>query len=601
MMAEAYKPFLVANFKTGWSYETEPWLLPKDAFKRLYNAYLYRGIISKRQGYSKFVRQAHLASGEAYGTGDGADATYEHTAANVPLRPGGTVITGPGENPETFTDNGDGTLTGDQGGTGTVNYDTGEISVTFNAAPTGDIVCDYYWFPDLPIVGIYNYYDAAGTIDAIIFDTKRVTKYDPINQIVIDLTGGADIFTGTDVNLVWLENWNDVSYFTNFKDRPMTYDGETVAPLLIDTNGDGINDVDQALLVFAFKSRLVILRTYEDGNHFPQRARWAKPGTTDFSDDEYVDAPTVDWIIGGEFLNDKLIIYFERSVWELRYTGDFDLPFDWIKLADTEGSYATFSITVFANEQIALGPTSPIVCDGLDVAPIDKLIPDIVTTFSPTEIARAYATTIDDLRQLWISYVPAGGSICAEALVLNYLDRSWSTYGLPFQCYGPFSNQSDPTWNDIELSWEEIEWAWNEKTLQAGYPTILGGGHNGWVYRCNYGSSDDGESIPLEIESGKWNPFTEEGLTARLGWIDFLVSVDSNIEATVDIFVDGDSIPAITQTLECSGTGDKAWKRLYFDGIIANFFLMKISHDKANQNLQIHAVCPWFRRGGRMI
>ena len=35
-----------------------------------------------------------------------------------------------------FTDDAAGVLTGDQGGTGTVNYTTGAISVTFNTAPT---------------------------------------------------------------------------------------------------------------------------------------------------------------------------------------------------------------------------------------------------------------------------------------------------------------------------------------------------------------------------------------------------------------------------------------------------------------------------------
>jgi phage tail sheath protein FI len=36
---------------------------------------------------------------------------------------------------ETFTDNGDGTLTGDAAGTGTIDYNTGAFALTFNAAP----------------------------------------------------------------------------------------------------------------------------------------------------------------------------------------------------------------------------------------------------------------------------------------------------------------------------------------------------------------------------------------------------------------------------------------------------------------------------------
>jgi len=54
------------------------------------------------------------------------------------------VITDTSES-ETFTDNYDGTLTGDAGGTGTINYTTGAFSVTFNTAPSApdDILATY--------------------------------------------------------------------------------------------------------------------------------------------------------------------------------------------------------------------------------------------------------------------------------------------------------------------------------------------------------------------------------------------------------------------------------------------------------------------------
>ena len=52
---------------------------------------------------------------------------------------------------ETFTDNFSGVLTGDAGGTGTINYTTGEYSVTFNAITTGAVTVDYSWFD--PVTG----------------------------------------------------------------------------------------------------------------------------------------------------------------------------------------------------------------------------------------------------------------------------------------------------------------------------------------------------------------------------------------------------------------------------------------------------------------
>lgn len=46
---------------------------------------------------------------------------------------------------ELFTDNRDGTLTGDQGGTGTINYTSGAYSVTFNAVAGGSVTSTYQW------------------------------------------------------------------------------------------------------------------------------------------------------------------------------------------------------------------------------------------------------------------------------------------------------------------------------------------------------------------------------------------------------------------------------------------------------------------------
>ena len=73
---------------------------------------------------------------EVYGSGDGATKTFTHTLAQVP---GGdhqtcfaVVVT---DGTETFLDNKNGVLVGSLGGSGTVNYVTGAVSVTFNTAP----------------------------------------------------------------------------------------------------------------------------------------------------------------------------------------------------------------------------------------------------------------------------------------------------------------------------------------------------------------------------------------------------------------------------------------------------------------------------------
>lgn len=61
-----------------------------------------------------------------------ATTHYEFTLPKLFITAGTLSI----ESDEDFTDNGDGTLTGDATGTGTINYDTGEVVLDFFAAPT---------------------------------------------------------------------------------------------------------------------------------------------------------------------------------------------------------------------------------------------------------------------------------------------------------------------------------------------------------------------------------------------------------------------------------------------------------------------------------
>ena len=84
-------------------------------------------------------------TGESYGTGDGTTKTFAHTL---------TAITGVRtamylsvtDGTETFIDDRNGNMVGNLGGTGTINYATGAVSVTFNTAPASPqaITCSYY-------------------------------------------------------------------------------------------------------------------------------------------------------------------------------------------------------------------------------------------------------------------------------------------------------------------------------------------------------------------------------------------------------------------------------------------------------------------------
>ena len=164
---------------------------------------------------------------------------------------------------------------------------------------------------------------------------------------VADGAASEQEFTGDDKNFFWFESWNNVGYITNGIDQIQKYTGSGLSRLYIDLDVEGgpDNDVDNCLMIFSYKSRIVLLRTIERGDNHYQRARWCQvnnPGI--WKEADYVDAPTEDWIMAADFIGEDLIVWFERSVWKLTYTGDADLPFRWEKIVATEGCYATYSL-----------------------------------------------------------------------------------------------------------------------------------------------------------------------------------------------------------------------------------------------------------------
>lgn len=108
---------------------------------------------SKRD--TKAITDYTAITAEVLGTGDASNKTFTGTLAfkaagarrvcfQISVTDG-TPVT------ETFSDNGDGTLTGTAGGTGTINYTSGAISVTFITAPSAtanNVTVTYRWADD---------------------------------------------------------------------------------------------------------------------------------------------------------------------------------------------------------------------------------------------------------------------------------------------------------------------------------------------------------------------------------------------------------------------------------------------------------------------
>ena len=159
---------------------------------------------------------------EDIGNTDGTTKTFTATlafkAAGATRTCFGIYVTCAGST-EVFEDNYNGVLVGSEGGTGTINYTSGAISVTYHAAPTtgNDILVDYQWensnvngitdftysSPRVPGEGNIIRQDAGGG------DIQNIITYHDVEYVFHKTKTWKISFGDTDTtiyNKVWREN-----------------------------------------------------------------------------------------------------------------------------------------------------------------------------------------------------------------------------------------------------------------------------------------------------------------------------------------------------------------------------------------------------------
>lgn len=120
---------------------------------------------------SNFVGLTTAISSESVGTGNGSTVTFTHTAANLQVVPGTVVITA---GSIVAMDNGEGVLSGTGISSGTIDYATGVLSITYSTAPANTT----------PINMAYSYANPTSSILAMGVDQMPTLSADYISVTV---------------------------------------------------------------------------------------------------------------------------------------------------------------------------------------------------------------------------------------------------------------------------------------------------------------------------------------------------------------------------------------------------------------------------------
>lgn len=542
----AFDRFSIVPFSTGLQTDTKPFLIMDDAFARLNNAYIFRGRVRKRfgsewMGYGwTSIAQAPLfsrlrialAGGAGVGTTDGAGAATG-TVPGAIFKVGQEFSIGT----QIYTVQATGApvvmlTTG--AGSGTYNTTTGVY--VFAGAP---INTQIYFYPAEPVMGLTVY--ESGPINnqpSYAFDTQFAYVFAGgfWNR---SGTGTSPIWHGTNINFFWATNYrgatiNVVTMFvTNFyvvnrngavnaNDDPIWYtsDGSTwtAARFYVAPNGGAPNTgpyVVTSRLIVNFKGYLLLLNTVETDTaqanniSYINRVRWSNRGNPFAANAWYEPAqnggfdnaagvgngagflppPSEEAIVSCEFIKDRLIVFFERSTFELAFTGNGLQPFKWQKLNTELGCESQQSPVPFDKFVLAIGNTGVHACNGSNVERIDNKIPDQIFQISNKDVGVQRVAGIRDYftEMVYWSFPSitqnSNEVYPSRVLVFNYKNGAWAFNDDCITAFGYFEQQIATTWaSSAPLTWEEANQTWDSGVNATQFRQVIAGNQQGYVF-----------------------------------------------------------------------------------------------------------------------
>lgn len=439
--------------------------------------------------------------------------------------------------------------------TSSINYSTGDITFGFTAPTTGGGVAatttNYY--PNLPVMGIRTRELQNSSNDQTVF-WDQVYAYifnngtNAFQEFIPGTTwnahgGGVDatdffwttnywvsatlipgtatpFFTTTNVKLFW--ETNNTGQFGATSDPPRITDGTTWYPFYDDATPantpwakiDNTTYLVNWLSMLPFRGRMVTFNTWEGVNatsaaNFSNRIRWSTignpfipyaagpPATGSWRDDirgqgGFLDIPTSEDIVSVGFVRDNLVIYCERSTWQLRYTGRSIAPFQIEKVNSELGGEGPFSAVQFDTSLVGIGDKGIVECDSYKSERIDIKIPDFVFDFRNSNNGPFRVHGVRDFinrLSYWTIPLqdgydprvdPASWIFPNRRLVYNYENDSWALFTDSLTTLGTYQPQSSRTWLNTNVPWIRCNFSWIS-SQPAAIPSILGGNQQGFV------------------------------------------------------------------------------------------------------------------------
>jgi len=496
-----FQQVLIGGYPSGGlTQDRKPALLANEAYSDLQNAYVWRERTKKRDGEVPMGRLSRVFTAQSIGNSSNSPWTFnlytklsitpEMYAEVVP----GSVTISIATLATPFVDQADGTLTNTTAGnSGVINYMTGDVTLIMTVGSGHATTVSMNYYPALPVMGILKRDVASFGIDAtVFFDTTYAYQYsNGFGELVPGTT-----WTGTNTDFFWAANYQgatpDLRYFfvtnnnidiVNSLYDPIRYYNNSswtdLQPLLTAST-----TLWQALILIPYYGRLLALNTWEGATsgtytaatNFFARCRFSQIGDpTDqtngwrsdiFGRGGFLDAPTNEAIVSAAFFRNTLIVFFEYSTWQLRYVGEYGLPFIWERISSDFGAVSPYSPIVFDQGVMAVSDRGIIQAAANGVTRLDDQIPEQVFSFEIQNSAPNFVHGVRDFEKelVYWNYLDTSSASTTQSfpnttLVFNYRNNTWAKFRDTITCFGTSQFQFGITWDSLTTFWESnVSW-----------------------------------------------------------------------------------------------------------------------------------------------
>ncbi len=542
--------FLIAPFETGLQTDVRPWLLPDDAFAELFNAYVFRGRVRKRPGsilqnttvpasiqqlYSRFA--IRLRSTDAAGAlpltaipGNLAKVGMVFSVGVGPLISAETItITALGA-PATFITNS--TLAGI-----VINLTVGGANDITWGASAGYENQPVYFYPAEPVMGLYQM-DTSAINNPLIndetpigFDTQFGYRYIAGHwelmgvmpaQFGVAEPVGAAVWTSSNSQFMWATNWRGTNdsdravYATNNKPLATVaaatfYDGIKIYDVATNTwtnlspriDAAATETVIAALALQVFKGCLFMFNVMQRvtatnvDTRYSNMVRWCNPnaypnalGAWDQDGNGGAGRlflPTSEEIVSVATVKDRLIVFCERSTYEIVYSGNPGQLFVAQRINSELGSESTFSPTLFDRAVLSVGNVGITACNGTSVERIDEKIPEGVFSISNINNSPIRVHGIRDYFTEAVYWTfPSGNNVNVfpdRILLYNYRNGTWGLFSDTVTAFGYDQNITGLTWANATFPWQFANFTWRSPEVSPRFLTVLAGNQQGVCFK----------------------------------------------------------------------------------------------------------------------